>query len=195
MTDAFSQSTLFPDEPLIKPNFRTSRHQRPFSLYSKPNSDCDLNKVIIPYNFEESQYKILKESIEFYDKKDYLVEKLNAFNKINSFQIQNKYKASFFQQIGVYLPCLVIFALFLYLGIIILAFFSFNPVLIYTLVIWSRHLWQSLKSTRLVFIDKFRINKINSILDEENVGGFCIQNNLHWWLGQSGYWLELEKVI
>lgn len=196
MTDPLSQNDSIINESLIiKTKYRSSRHEHSFLSSSEPCNDGDLAKVIIPYNFEEKKYMILEQNIEFYDKKEYLIDKLSEYNSMDPFQIQNKFKPSFLHHIGMYLPCLIILVIFLYLGIIILALFSFNPILIYTFVVWGKHLYQLLKNTQSVFLDKFRINKIKTLLDEENIGMFCRRNNLQWQLGQSGYWLELEKLF
>ena len=42
------------------------RENRQYSINCRPNHDNDLNKVIIPYNFDKKQYLIQASEIEFY---------------------------------------------------------------------------------------------------------------------------------
>ena len=35
---------------------------------------------------------------------------------------------------------------------------------------------------------------MNKRLDETNRSHYCIENKIKWNLGESGYWLEVEKI-
>ena len=58
------------------------RENRNYSINCRPNHDNDLNKVIIPYNFDKKQYQIQESEIEFYEKKNYLLDTLKKFNEL-----------------------------------------------------------------------------------------------------------------
>ena len=46
---------------------------------------------------------------------------------------------------------------------------------------------------QFIFLEKFKITEIKKKLQIENNTKICEQNKVKWILGQSGYWLELQK--
>lgn len=178
-------------------NLRETRFQRRenrnYSINCRPNHDNDLNKVIIPYNFDKKKYQIQESEIEFYEKKNYLLETLRKFNELDSFKIEKKFKASKLQKFCMYTPAILIILLLIYLSIIILTLFSFNPVLIYTIYTCGRKFFHYLNMIQFIFLEKFKITEIKKKLQIENNTKICEQNKVKWILGQSGYWLELQK--
>ena len=48
---------------------------------------------------------------------------------------------------------------------------------------------------KFILLEKWKIIEINQILEKENNSEFCIENKLKWKLGQSGYWIEIQKLI
>ena len=199
-------------EPLIPPGDRTTivtdpslnqaretryqrRENRIYSINCRPNHDNDLDKVIIPYNFELQKYQISEEEISFYEKKDYLIETLEKFNQKNTFKIDKRYKPSKGQKLCLYAPALIISIALLYISVVLLGLFSFNPVLVYTFFSWGKKWFHYFKMCEFIFLEKFKIKEVKRILEEENNSTLCTENKLQWILGQSGYWLELKKNV
>ena len=171
------------------------RENRQYSINCRPNHDNDLNKVIIPYNFDKKQYLIQASEIEFYEKKNYLLDTLKRFNNLDSFKIEKKYEASKIQKLGMYTPTIIIFLIYIYLSVIVLTLFSFNPVLIYSIFIWGKKIFHYISMVQFIILEKFKIKEIKNTLEFENISKICRDNKLRWILGQSGYWLELQKIV
>lgn len=171
------------------------RENRQYSINCRPNHDNDLNKVIIPYNFDKKQYLIQASEIEFYEKKNYLQDTLKRFNSLDSFKIEKKYEASKLQKLGMYTPTIIIFLIYIYLSVIVLTLFSFNPVLIYSIFIWGKKIFHYISMIQFIILEKFKIKEIKKTLEFENISKICKDNKLRWILGQSGYWLELQKIV
>ena len=171
------------------------RENRQYSINCRPNNDNDLNKVIIPYNFDKKQYLIQASEIEFYEKKNYLLDTLKRFNNLDSFKIEKKYEASKLQKLGMYTPTIIIFLIYIYLSVIVLTLFSFNPVLIYSIFIWGKKIFHYISMVQFIILEKFKIKEIKNTLEFENISKICRDNKLRWILGQSGYWLELQKIV
>lgn len=171
------------------------RENRQYSINCRPNHDNDLNKVIIPYNFDKKQYLIQASEIEFYEKKNYLLDTLKRFNNLDSFKIEKKYEASKLQKLGMYTPTIIIFLIYIYLSVIVLTLFSFNPVLIYSIFIWGKKIFHYISMVQFIILEKFKIKEIKNTLEFENISKICKDNKLRWILGQSGYWLELQKIV
>lgn len=171
------------------------RENRQYSINCRPNHDNDLNKVIIPYNFDKKQYLIQASEIEFYEKKNYLLDTLKRFNNLDSFKIEKKYEASKLQKLGMYTPTIIIFLIYIYLSVIVLTLFSFNPVLIYSIFIWGKKIFHYISMVQFIILEKFKIKEIKKTLEFENISKICKDNKLRWILGQSGYWLELQKIV
>lgn len=171
------------------------RENRQYSINCRPNHDNDLNKVIIPYNFDKKQYLIQASEIEFYEKKNYLLDTLKRFNNLDSFKIEKKYEASKLQKLGMYTPSIIIFLIYIYLSVIVLTLFSFNPVLIYSIFIWGKKIFHYISMVQFIILEKFKIKEIKNTLEFENISKICRDNKLRWILGQSGYWLELQKIV
>ena len=157
--------------------------------------DNNFYKVIIPYNFDKKRYLINEKEIEFYENKKYLMEKLTIFNETDSFQIEKDYSPKPLQKLCLYVPTILLCIIFLYLGIVLSAFFSFNIVVMVMLGIWMRKGYNSLQMFKFILLEKFKIKDIHKILNEENTTSFCSNNKLRWILGQSGYWLEIQKLV
>ena len=171
------------------------RENRQYSINCRPNHDNDLNKVIIPYNFDKKQYLIQASEIESYEKKNYLLDTLKRFNNLDSFKIEKKYEASKLQKLGMYTPTIIIFLIYIYLSVIVLTLFSFNPVLIYSIFIWGKKIFHYISMVQFIILEKFKIKEIKNTLEFENISKICRDNKLRWILGQSGYWLELQKIV
>ena len=171
------------------------RENRQYSINCRPNHDNDLNKVIIPYNFDKKQYLIQASEIEFYEKKNYLLDTLKRFNNLDSFKIEKKYEAGKLQKLGMYTPTIIIFLIYIYLSVIVLTLFSFNPVLIYSIFIWGKKIFHYISMVQFIILEKFKIKEIKNTLEFENISKICRDNKLRWILGQSGYWLELQKIV
>ena len=185
---------LIEDKIERKRNYKFQR--REFTKYSKSERAIfvnDLNKVIIPYNFIEKKYDIDKNEIEFYQKKQYLLDKLIYFNSKRVFKFQEKYSPNIFQRFLIILFDIIFFLFIIYLSLIILTLFSFNLVLFYLLFVGFKKLFNLIKTIESFLLEKIKKKEINTILNLENNTKFCKENNLKWAIGQSCYWLELQK--
>ncbi len=158
--------------------------------------DEKFNKVIIPYNFQKKIYDIKDRDIEFYENKDYLKDKLNEFNKNPNFDIEKIYNPkSLLQKLKIYLPIIIIMIILIYIGTIISIFFCFNPIVIYTIYSWIRKGYNSLRMFKFILLEKFKMREIQKIIAIENITDVCKLNKIIWKIGQSGYWLEVQKIL
>jgi hypothetical protein len=171
------------------------RMGRQFSINCRPTQDNKFYKVIIPYNFDLKKYWINKKEIEFYENKRYLEKKLVELNDNPTFNIDKIFEPRMGQKLCLYLPTIFLAILTAYLALILIAFFSFNPVIIYTIISWFVKGLKSLMMFKFILFEKFKIKEIHKILDEENKSPFCVEHKLKWILGMSGYWLEVQKLI
>jgi hypothetical protein len=171
------------------------RMGRQFSINVHPSKDNKFYKVIIPYNFEKKQYTIKRKEIEFYENKNYLLERLGYFCRIPAFNIESKFKPHSMQNISIYLPIIGISVLFLYLAFVSFTIFAFNPVIIYTVFNWGKKGYNFAQIWKFKKLENYKIEEIKKILEKENSSNFCIDNKLKWILGQSGYWIEIQKLL
>ena len=72
------------------------RENNILSSIERPKID-NLNKLIIPYDFELKKYDIKENEIAFYEKKEYLLSKLNQWNKLDLFKLDESYNPSCWQ--------------------------------------------------------------------------------------------------
>jgi len=168
---------------------------RQFSINCRPNKDNKFHKVIIPYNFDLKKYWINKKEIEFYESKKYLEKKLMELNDNPAFNIDKVFEPKLGQRLFLYMPTLLLSIVVLYFALIFTAFFSFNPIIIFTLFTWFQKGFSSLQMFKFILFEKFKIREIHIILNRENESPFCVEHKLRWILGKSGYWLEVQKLI
>jgi hypothetical protein len=173
------------------------RLARQVTVNARPRSPIDnkFYKVIIPYNFDKKKYIINKKEIEFYENKKYLTEKLRQFNLNEKFDIEKDYIPSNKQKFCLYVPTILLSIIALYISIVTSAFMSFNIVVMFTIGTWLRKGYNSLQMFKFILLEKFKIKAIHSLLDQENNTEFCVEKKLRWILGQSGYWIEVQKLI
>lgn len=168
---------------------------RQFTINIHPSKENGFIKVIIPYDFELKRYDIKLKEIEFYENRRYLLKKLNLFNAEPAFNIEDVYKPIGCQKLYIYLPVFIFFILAIYIALVVVSVLSFNPFVIYVTFNWIRKGYNSLRMFKFIILEKLKMKKINRILDNENKSEFCTNNKLQWTLGQSGYWLEMKKLI
>lgn len=177
-------------------NYKFERRMgRGFSIYVHPSRDSKFYKLIIPYNFEEKKYSIKDKEIEFYEHKDYLSAKLKVFNDNPVFDIESTFNAKGFKKIKLYLPTVIILTILIYLSLIITTLFCFNPIVIYTLFTWNRKAYYSLRMFKFILLEKYKMMEIKRNIDNENLSIECQEKKIKWVVGQSGYWLEIQKLI
>jgi hypothetical protein len=197
------KNSLNPSNPLLEDGtdnsekeYRLQRRMgRQFSINFHPSKDHKFYKVIIPYNFERKIYHINKKEIEFYENKHYLQKKLTEFNESAAFNIEKDYEPRFIQRLCLYVPAFFVAIFLFYISLIFISFFSFNPIIIYNTYSWIKKGYSSVKMFKFILFEKFKIKEIHKILNDENSSKFCTENKLKWLLGQSGYWLEVQKLI
>jgi hypothetical protein len=153
------------------------------------------NKVIIPYDFDKKKYIIKLKDIEFYEHKTYLIQKIDNFCNLQAFHIDERYKPNSFEKLYIIILYLGIVLLIAYFLFIIATLFSYNPLVIYTAFTWLRKGYLRVQVCKFVLLEKWKIKKMNKVLESENKAIFCKENKLKWQLGQSGYWIEIQKLI
>lgn len=173
----------------------TGRIGRQVTVNVQPIRNNKFNKVIIPYSFEEKRYMINNKEIEFYNNRNYLLNTLRNFNSNDSFDIEKKYKPRFFQNLCLNVPFFLICAIFFYIAIAFITLFSFNILVMFTFGTMFYMGYNYLDKRKFILLENFKIKEIHKILDEENESDFCVDHKLKWVLGQSGYWLEVQKLI
>jgi hypothetical protein len=171
------------------------RIARQVTINAHHSSDNRFYKVIIPYNFDDKKYIINPKEVEFYENKRYLIEKLKFFNSNETFDIDKDFNPKPMQKVCLYVPFFIISIIVLYLTIVLSALFSFNIVVMFTLGTWIKKGYNSLQLFKFLLIEKFKIKEIHKLLDQENNSEFCTGQKLKWILGQSGYWLEVQKLV
>lgn len=176
-------------------------------LYERRRRDNDIsninyitsnkfNRVIIPYNFEKKKYEIKYKEIEFYESKDYLINKLEEYNNNPNFDIERKYSSkNFLEIIKIYFPISFVMIFLLYIGLLLTVLSNFNPIVIYTLYSYIKKAYNSLNMFKFILLEKFKMNLLMNIITEENKSSICLSKKLTWKIGRSGYWIEVEKNI
>lgn len=181
---------------LTDDNYKFERRMgKGFSIYVHPSRDSKFYKLIIPYNFEEKKYSIKDKEIEFYEYKDYLIDKLTVFNNNPVFDIESTYNVKGFKKINLYLPTVIILTILIYISLIITTLFCFNPIVIYSLFTWNRKAYYSLRMFKFILLEKYKMNEIKRNMDNENSSYECQEKKIKWIVGQSGYWLEIQKLL
>ena len=170
------------------------RYGRNFSTFRDKIKNKAFNVVIIPYNFEEKKYYLKSKEIEFYENKEYLKDKLLELNNNENFNIEKSYRANGWENFKIMLPTIIIILIFVYIGLVISVIFFFNPVVIYMIINWITKLYRKLKMFKFIILEKYKMKKIKNIIENENSSDFCKSNKIEWKIGQSGYWLEVQKV-
>ena len=161
--------------------------------YQKYNNN--FYKILIPYDFEEKRYFAKKEEINFYDHKDYLIDKLEEFCSNPIFNIEKKIiPKGCWQRFVIHLPKFLFFFIYLYLFIFICLLTFFNPAILTILYFIMQKIYKSLKIIRFVKYEKLKMKEIENVLEIENKSKFCKDNSIKWIFGQSGYWLEVKKI-
>lgn len=171
------------------------RMGRQVSIYVHPSRDSKFYKLIIPYNFEKKMYYIKEKEIEFYEHKQYLLDKLQVFNSNTVFDIEKTYKAKGFKKLKLYLPTIFILSILIYISILVLLMFFLNPMVIYTLYSWNRKAFNSLRMYRFILLEKYKMKEIMLNIENENKSNECEEKKIKWIVGQSGYWLEVQKLV
>jgi hypothetical protein len=159
------------------------------------NRTNKFNKVIIPYDFDKKKYIIKLKEIEFYEHKNYLKDSLDYFCNLNVFNIDNSYEPTKCERFLIILLYSVIVMVIAYVLIIIATLFSYNPLIIYTAINWLKKGYQRIQVIKFVLLEKWKIKQMNKVLEKENSTEFCTNNKLKWLLGQSGYWIEIQKLV
>lgn len=178
-----------------KEAYHPMRSGRACTLNIHPTKNNLFSKVIIPYNFEKKQYWINQKELQFYENRKYLLDKLAYFCSKPVFYIENPYEPNASQKILLFLPIIALFFIALYMSVVLVTIFSFNPVVIYTLYSWTLKGYNSIQLFKFILMEKFKIKAMNKLLKEENESQECIDNKLKWMLGQSGYWIEIQKLV
>jgi hypothetical protein len=185
--------------PFTKESNKSSNKLEPIrkrinSPIKPPAKDHNFDKVIIPYNFEKKRYWINKKDVDI-DGKEYILNKLEELCKNEAFNIESKYNLKNREKVYFYLPTIILSIIGLYLYILLLVLFSFNPLLIYLLYSFSVKGFHSIQMFKFTIVEKLKKKEINKIINEENDSTKCQSRKLKWVLGQSGYWIEIHKLV
>jgi len=173
------------------------RIQRNATMKANPLREKKFYKVIIPYNFDNKKYTLNPKEIEFYENKNYIIRKLKEFNNTEAFKkVEQDFQLKPAQKwFFLYIPTFILAFIVIYIALLMSAFFSFNLFVMLTFGYWIRKGYNSLQMFKFILLEKFKIKEIHKILDEENKSSVCMESKLKWILGESGYWLEVQKKI
>ena len=153
----------------------------------------NLCKIIIPYDFTNKTYA-LQNSIDFYDEKDYVINKLIDFVKNPLFSMDYEYKFTSCELLLSYLPNILITFIVFYFSSVILVNSFFNPGILLICIVLIYEIYYSLDKKRFISRENRKISKIKHLLDEENKTNDCRKRKLKWTLGMNGYWIEVIKI-
>ena len=155
----------------------------------------DLNKIMIPYDFDNNRYVIKENDIKFYENKEYVLKTLKIFEDNPLFNIEKKLnpQGCCKKFIFVYLPTLIVFLIYFYITFLLAVYTFFNIGVLYYCFVVGISLNNFIKILKYSFYDKFKVGQINKILNAENKSDECIQNKIKWQLGDSSYFLEVIK--
>jgi hypothetical protein len=178
-------------EDIFSRNYRTRRALTINKIYHKQK----FNKVLIPYDFDKNTYDIKLTDINFYEDRDYVIQKLHCFSQNPLFNIENKYKMNKCNLIILYLFIVILIIFLVYIFSIIAFVIFFNPAIILFSGYFIDYVYKSFKLFLFIIHEKLKINNIKKILENENKTNVCISKKLKWCLGQSGYWIEIVKLV
>lgn len=159
------------------------------------NFKNNLYKVIIPYDFDKNRYVINQKDIEFYENKEYVLDTLETLCENPLFNIEQKLKLEGCKKFLYYLPYILVLITLVYIFLFIIFTVFLNPAIIFIMIYVVKKLHKSFKMMRFIFREKLKMKKINQELDKENNTTFCKDHKIKWVLGQSGYWIEVIKLV
>ena len=166
---------------------------RSFSNKKKDNIKKNFDKLIIPYNFKKNSYSIPDNEIEGYENKEFVLNKLHTYNLQKLFKFDSPYQPSCCERCLLFFP-LIIFLIILYGLFYLIIMFTFNPLVLYISYKILKGVYGLIKSIKHTFYEKMKKKAINKRLEETNISSYCIEHGIRWNLGESGYWLEVEKI-
>ena len=157
----------------------------------------DLNKIMIPYDFENNRYFIKETDISFYENKSYVLKTLKEFEKNPLFNFEQKFnpKGHCKKFIFGFLPLAFAFLIYSYIVFFVAIYTFFNIGILYYCLIIGKNLVKYLKVIKLALYDKFKVSQIIKELRLINISEECIRNKIKWELGESGYYLTVERYI
>jgi hypothetical protein len=151
------------------------------------------DKIIIPYNFQKNSYSIPENEIEGYENKEFLLNTLHKYNNQTIFKFDSPYDPSICEIILFYLPVILIFSIIIYIILLSLFRFIFNPLVIYVSFVILKSLIYAFDNIKRGLYEKLKKKAIKKKLEETNKSKYCLDHNMKWKLGLSGYWLEIEN--
>ena len=173
-------------------NIITTKH-RSSSSKKKDNIKTNFDKVIIPYNFKKNNYSVPDNEIEGYENKEFVLNILHIYNQQKLFKFDSPYQPSCCERCLFLLPMLI-FLIILYGLVYLIIMFMFNPLVLYISYKILKEVFSLIKSMKNTFYEKMKKKAMNKRLDETNRSHYCIEHKIKWNLGESGYWLEVEKI-
>ena len=156
----------------------------------------NIDKVMIPYDFTENKYIIKDEDIKWFESRDYLKSKLKEFGGNPLFNFEEKFNPEGCFKIFIfdYLPIVLIFLIYFYISFFLAVYTFFNLGVIYICFIIGRKLKDYIQIKKYSLWDKYKIQRVMKVLNEENERDECRGRNIKWDLGPSGYWLEVKTL-
>ena len=149
--------------------------------------------MIIPYNFKKNNYSVPDNEIEGYENKEFVLNILHIYNQQKLFKFDSPYQPSCCERCLFLLPMLI-FLIILYGLVYLIIMFMFNPLVLYISYKILKEVFSLIKSIKNTFYEKMKKKAMNKRLDETNRSHYCIEHKIKWNLGESGYWLEVEKI-
>lgn len=159
------------------------------------DSNSNLDKIIIPYDFMNKKYTILPGNLEFYKQgQNYILSKVRDFGGNPLFSMDCKYELSKLEFVTLNLSTVIFKAFYLYLILFILLSSIFNIGIIIILGFVCFSINYILGNQKFLKVEKLKLEKIKSFLEEENKSFECSNLRIKWEVGLNGYWLEVVKL-
>lgn len=153
-----------------------------------------LFKIVVPYDFVNKKYDYNTCNFDFYQDKDYIINKIIEFNNNNLFNMDYEYKFTAFEIIKEFIPYILSMIIYIYIGIWILLSSLFNLGILFVLILIGAKIHFFFHKLRFKNAEKTKIKKINSIIERENSSKECKEQKIKWEVGKNGYWLEIHKI-
>lgn len=159
------------------------------------DSNSNLHKIIIPYDFISKKYTINPGNLEFYKQgQNYILGKVKEFGENSLFSMDCKYQLSKLEFVSLNYPTLILTAFYIYFVLFALVSSIFNIGIVIVLGYGFFSIIYFLGNQKFLKIEKLKLEKIKSILEEENSHYECNNLRIKWEVGMNGYWLEVVKL-
>lgn len=169
--------------------------KRKYTLNVRPSEDNKYLKILIPFDLEQKKFFISKEELEIYDIKDYIQRTINKFNSMEEFHIHEDYKGTTFALMLKWFLILIFHICIGYCNVCLLQMGCFN-IVFFAFLLNIHYLFNILVLNIFRrYFNKVQLKRLRSILNKENETEYCKRRKYTWDLGESGYWIQMNKSL